>query len=58
MPHVAAMLAHGGFGTTLLSLSAGVPMVLVYPKNANEPPMVFDVVTSGIILDALTRAAH
>jgi len=37
---------------------AGVPMVLVYPKNPNEPPMVFDVVTSGIILDALTRAAH
>jgi UDP:flavonoid glycosyltransferase YjiC (YdhE family) len=29
MPHAAAMVAHGGFGTTLLGLSAGVPMVVI-----------------------------
>ena len=36
---------------------AGVPMVLVYPKNANEPPLVYDVVTSGVLLDALAKAS-
>ena len=29
MPHAAAMIAHGGLGTTLLGLSAGVPMVIL-----------------------------
>ncbi|MDP8921614.1 MAG: glycosyltransferase [Chloroflexota bacterium] len=29
MPHAEAMVAHGGFGTTLLGLSAGIPMVVV-----------------------------
>ena len=29
MPHAAAMVTHGGFGTTLLGLSAGLPMVVV-----------------------------
>ena len=29
MPHAAAMVTHGGFGTTLLGLSAGIPMVVV-----------------------------
>lgn len=29
MPHAAAMIAHGGLGTTLLALSHGVPMVLL-----------------------------
>ena len=29
MPHAAAMVTHGGFGTTLLGLNAGVPMVVV-----------------------------
>jgi glycosyltransferase len=28
MAHAAAMVTHGGFGTTLLGLTAGIPMVL------------------------------
>ena len=36
MPHAAAMVGHGGFGTTLLGLSAGVPMVVV-PLFADQP---------------------
>jgi thiol:disulfide interchange protein len=35
----------------------GVPLVLVYPKNSNEPPMVYDVVTSGTVLKALDEAS-
>lgn len=38
---------------------AGVPLVLVYPKAAAEPPIVLpEVLTPGIVLDALDRAAH
>jgi len=37
---------------------AGVPVVLVYPKDSNAPPMVYDVVTSGTVLEALDRAAR
>lgn len=29
MPHVSAVVGHGGFGTTLLALAAGVPQVVV-----------------------------
>lgn len=29
MPHASAMIGHGGFGTTMLGLSAGVPMVVL-----------------------------
>jgi hypothetical protein len=32
-------------------------MVLIYPKNGNEP-LVYDVVTSGTVLDALTKATQ
>ena len=36
---------------------AGVPLVLVYPKNADAPPIVLpEVLTPGIVLDALDRA--
>ena len=36
---------------------AGVPLVLVYPKNASAPPIVLpEVLTPGIVLDALERA--
>jgi len=36
---------------------AGVPLVLVYPKNADAPPMVLpEVLTPRIILEALERA--
>jgi thiol:disulfide interchange protein DsbD len=38
---------------------AGVPLVLVYPKNADAPPIVLpEVLTPGIVLDALDRAAN
>jgi thiol:disulfide interchange protein DsbD len=38
---------------------AGVPLVLVYPKDATAPPIVLpEILTSGIVLDALGRAAH
>ncbi|MBA2767663.1 MAG: glycosyltransferase family 1 protein [Sporichthyaceae bacterium] len=29
MPHTSAMVGHGGFGTTMLGLAAGVPMVVL-----------------------------
>ncbi len=36
---------------------AGVPLVLVYPKDASAPPMVLpEILTPGIVLDALDRA--
>jgi thiol:disulfide interchange protein DsbD len=36
---------------------AGVPLILVYPKNADTPPIVLpEVLTPGIVLDALNRA--
>jgi thiol:disulfide interchange protein len=38
---------------------AGVPLVLVYPKNPNQAPAALpEVLTPGIVLDALTRAAQ
>jgi thiol:disulfide interchange protein DsbD len=38
---------------------AGVPLVLVYPKNPNAPPTVLpEVLTPSIVLDALERAAR
>jgi MGT family glycosyltransferase len=36
MPHAAAMVAHGGAGTTLAALAAGVPLVLL-PQSADQP---------------------
>ena len=36
---------------------AGVPLVLVYPKNAAAPPIVLpEFLTPGLVLDALTQA--
>ncbi len=38
---------------------AGVPLVLVYPKDAKQPPMVLPaILTPGIVLEALERAAR
>jgi thiol:disulfide interchange protein DsbD len=38
---------------------AGVPLVLVYPKNPAEPPIVLpEALTPGIVLAALDRAAR
>jgi len=36
MPEAAAVIGHGGLGTTLLTLAAGVPMVVV-PLFADQP---------------------
>jgi thiol:disulfide interchange protein DsbD len=37
---------------------AGVPLVLVYPKNSNEPAIVLPpILTPGIVADALEKAA-
>ena len=37
---------------------AGVPLVLVYPKDASAPPLVLpEVLTPGIVLNALDQAA-
>jgi thiol:disulfide interchange protein DsbD len=35
---------------------AGVPLVLVYPRDPAAEPMVFDLVTPGTLLEALDRA--
>jgi thiol:disulfide interchange protein DsbD len=38
---------------------AGVPLVLVYPKEATAPPIVLsEILTPGIVLNALDRAAR
>jgi thiol:disulfide interchange protein len=38
---------------------AGVPLVLVYPKNAQEPPIVLpEALTPGMVVAALDRAAQ
>jgi thiol:disulfide interchange protein DsbD len=38
---------------------AGVPLVLIYPKNAAQPPIVLpEILTPGIVLDALVRVAR
>ncbi len=36
MPHAAAIVGHGGFGTTMLGLASGVPMVVI-PLFADQP---------------------
>jgi thiol:disulfide interchange protein DsbD len=38
---------------------AGVPLVLVYPPKAGAPPIVLpELLTPGIVLDALNKAAR
>jgi len=38
---------------------AGVPLVLVFPKNADAPAIMLpEVLTPGIVLDALNRAGQ
>lgn len=52
MPHASAMVGHGGFGTTLMGLAAGLPMVVV-PLFADQPHNARRVaaVGAGIALD-------
>jgi thiol:disulfide interchange protein DsbD len=37
---------------------SGVPLVLIYPKKPDEPPMVYDLVWPGTLLEALDKAAE
>jgi hypothetical protein len=52
MPHAAAVVGHGGFGTTLAGLAAGVPMVVV-PLFADQPYNAarVEAIGAGIALD-------
>ena len=52
MPHAAAMVGHGGFGTTLVGLAGGVPMVVV-PLFADQPYNArrVEAIGAGIVLD-------
>jgi UDP:flavonoid glycosyltransferase YjiC (YdhE family) len=52
MPHAAAMVGHGGFGTTLAGLAAGVPMVVV-PLFADQPYNAarVEAIGAGIVLE-------
>ena len=58
MPHAAAMVAHGGAGTTLAALAAGVPLVLL-PLSADQPINARRVAElgAGLALDGVGRAA-
>ncbi len=51
MAHAAAMVSHGGFGTTLAGLAAGVPMVVV-PLFADQPynALRVEAVNAGVVL--------
>jgi len=46
MPHAAALVAHGGAGTTLAAFAAGVPMALL-PLSADQPLNARHVVALG-----------
>ncbi len=52
MSHAAAMVGHGGFGTTLLGLASGLPMV-VMPLFADQPHNArrVEAVGAGIVLE-------
>jgi UDP:flavonoid glycosyltransferase YjiC (YdhE family) len=58
MPHTAAMLTRGGFGTTLLGLIAGVPMVVVplFAADQFAHARRVQAVGAGISLDEGTAA--
>ena len=52
MPHAAAMIGHGGSGSTLTALAWGVPMVLL-PLFADQPANArrVDETGAGVLLD-------
>ncbi|MFN2503953.1 MAG: glycosyltransferase [Acidimicrobiales bacterium] len=52
MPHASAMVGHGGYGTTLSGLTAGVPQVVV-PLFADQPHNArrVDAVGAGVALE-------
>jgi thiol:disulfide interchange protein len=37
---------------------SGVPFVVIYPKNPNEPPQTFDLVRAGTLVKALDSAVR
>jgi UDP:flavonoid glycosyltransferase YjiC (YdhE family) len=53
MPHAAAMVCHGGFGTVRAGIGAGVPMV-VLPLFADQPYNGARVAAlgAGVVVDA------
>lgn len=57
MPYAAAMVGHGGFGTTLSGLAAGVPMVVV-PLFADQPDNArrVEAIGAGVALEGGPRA--
>jgi hypothetical protein len=59
MPHAAAMVGHGGSGSTLLALRAGVPLALV-PLFADQPDNArrVDELGAGIALDGPAGAGR
>lgn len=52
MPHASAMVGHGGLGTTLAGLAAGVPMVVV-PLFADQPHNAarVEAIGAGVVLE-------
>lgn len=62
MPHTAAVVGHGGFGTTMLALAAGVPQVVVplFSSDQFANATRVDAVRAGVALheeDVASRVA-
>jgi UDP:flavonoid glycosyltransferase YjiC (YdhE family) len=47
MPHMAAVVSHGGLGTITAALAAGVPLVCI-PQSRDQPDNAKRVVASGV----------
>jgi len=47
MPHMAAVVSHGGLGTITAALAAGVPLVCI-PESRDQPDNAKRVVASGV----------
>jgi UDP:flavonoid glycosyltransferase YjiC (YdhE family) len=59
MPHAAAMVGHGGSGSTLAAMAAGLPLAVV-PLFADQPENAQRVadIGAGLRLDGVTRLAE
>ena len=59
MPHAAAMVGHGGSGSTLAALAAGVPTAFV-PQFVDGPANAERVAAlgAGIVATDLAQAVH
>ncbi len=60
MPAAAAMIGHGGFGTTMTGLAHGVPMVVVplFAIDQHLNAAAVDQVGAGVVLDGGPAAAR